>query len=120
LVVELVRTGPARRRGVGTMRSVPYRPDGGDIDLDASLDALVVPGRIDAEELRIRSWVRPGTALCLLGGRSGAVGGAPLASGAGGGPWWGPGRRGPAGGGPAPPRWWCPGARPPPGRPGWS
>src|SRR5262249_15322033 len=80
LVVELVRTGPARRRGVGTMRSVPYPPDRGDIDLDASLDALVEPGRIDAEELRIRSWVRPGTALCLLVDRSGSMGGAPLAT----------------------------------------
>lgn len=80
IVVELARTGPVRRRGIGTMRSVPYRPDGGDLDLDASLDALVVPGLVDADELRVRSWVRPGTALCLLVDRSGSMGGAPLAT----------------------------------------
>jgi Mg-chelatase subunit ChlD len=80
LVVELARTGPTRRRGVGNVRSVPYRPDGGDIDLDASLDALAVPGAVDPGQLRVRSWVKPGTALCLLVDRSGSMGGAPLAT----------------------------------------
>jgi Mg-chelatase subunit ChlD len=80
LVVDLARTGPARRRGVGKVRSLPYRPDGGDIDLDASLEALLGPGAVDAEQLRVRSWVKPGTALCLLVDRSGSMGGQPLAT----------------------------------------
>jgi len=80
LVVELARSGPARRRGVGKVRSLPYRPDGGDIDFDASLDALLGPGAVDTEQLRVRSWVKPGTALCLLVDRSGSMGGAPLAT----------------------------------------
>jgi hypothetical protein len=84
LVVELARSGPARRRGVGKVRSMPYRPDDGDIDLDASLDALAVGraggGAVDLDGLRVRSWVKPGTALCLLVDRSGSMGGGPLAT----------------------------------------
>ena len=37
-------------------------------------------GSIDAERLRVRGWVRPGTALCLLVDRSGSMGGKPLAT----------------------------------------
>jgi Mg-chelatase subunit ChlD len=65
------------------MRELPYQPDRGDIDVDASLDAIVegrASGSIDAERLRVRGWVRPGTALCLLVDRSGSMGGRPLAT----------------------------------------
>ncbi|HAP74878.1 MAG TPA: hypothetical protein DCR14_02205, partial [Acidimicrobiaceae bacterium] len=57
--------------------------DGGDLDLDASLDAIAdgrASGVIDAERLRMRGWVRPGTGLCLLVDRSGSMGGKPLAT----------------------------------------
>lgn len=65
------------------MRELPYRPDRGDLDVDASLDAIVegrAGGLIDVERLRVRGWVRPGTALCLLVDRSGSMGGKPLAT----------------------------------------
>ena len=61
---------------------MPYRPDGGDLDIDASMEAIVEGqvGTLDVERLRVRSWVKPGTALCLLVDRSGSMGGKPLAT----------------------------------------
>src|SRR5262249_2731503 len=62
----------------------PYRPEGGDLDVDASLDAIAESQRgaraVDAERLRVRGWSKPGTALCLLVDRSGSMGGRPLAT----------------------------------------
>ncbi len=83
LFIDIARRGPVRPRGVGTLREMPYRPDGGDLDIDASLEAIVEgrAGRsIDAERLRVRSWVKPATAMCLLVDRSGSMGGKPLAT----------------------------------------
>ena len=83
LFLDLARRGPSRPRGIGTMRELPYQPDRGDLDIDASLDAIVegrAGGWVDAERLRVRGWVRPGTALCLLVDRSGSMGGRPLAT----------------------------------------
>ena len=83
LFLDLARRGPSRPRGIGTMRELPYQPDRGDLDIDASLDAIVegrAGGWVDAERLRVRGWVRPGTALCLLVDRSGSMGGKPLAT----------------------------------------
>ena len=37
-------------------------------------------GAIDADRLRVRGWVQPATALCLLVDRSGSMGGKPLAT----------------------------------------
>ena len=60
--------GPPPRRSA---RSAPQRfhPEGGDLDLDASLEALAearASGRPpDVERLRLREWRRPATALCL-------------------------------------------------------
>ncbi len=72
------------RRGVGKLQTRPSRPDGGDIDIDARVDAVVMArgeGRaIDPEGLRIRSWTTPDTAICLMVDRSGSMGGAPLAT----------------------------------------
>lgn len=82
--VDMARSGPVRRRGVGTIVEQPYRIDGGDIDLDASTDAIVAAraasSAIDPAELRMRSWATPATALCLLVDRSGSMSGAPLAT----------------------------------------
>ncbi|MFM8530997.1 MAG: hypothetical protein ACKOD2_15255, partial [Ilumatobacteraceae bacterium] len=62
---DVSRRGPIRPRGVGKMATVPYRPDAGDLDLDASLSTIVesrASGQaVDVEQLRVRSWVRPGT-----------------------------------------------------------
>jgi Mg-chelatase subunit ChlD len=82
LFIDIARRGPVRPRGVGVLRELPYRPDGGDIDVDASLEAIIEGrgGHIDAERLRVRGWVRPSTALCLLVDRSGSMGGRPLAT----------------------------------------
>ena len=84
LFLDLARRGPSRRRGVGTIVEQPYRPDGGDLDLDASLDVIAeanaAGSAVDVDRLRIRSWTTPETALCLLVDRSGSMGGRPLAT----------------------------------------
>ncbi len=83
LMIDLGKSGPTRPRGVGKMTERPYRPDGGDLDIDASLDALtelrhgLAP---DPERLRVRGWTKPGTALCVMVDRSGSMGGQPLAT----------------------------------------
>lgn len=84
LFLDLARRGPVRPRGVGSLRELPYRPDAGDLDLDASLDAIVAARAtteaVDPEQLRVRGWVTPATAIALLVDRSGSMGGRPLAT----------------------------------------
>ncbi len=83
LMLELGNKGRARPRGIGKMVEQPYRADAGDIDIDASLDAITESRRgqaIDPERLRVRGWRKPGTAFCLLLDRSGSMGGQPLAT----------------------------------------
>ena len=84
LFLEVSRRGPMRPRGIGKLVEQPYRPDGGDLDLDASLEAIgeasASGSAIDPRRLRIRGWVKPGTALCLMVDRSGSMGGKPRAT----------------------------------------
>lgn len=83
LFLDVSRRGPVRPRGIGKMVSLPYRPDGGDLDIDASIEAIAAAngGRaIDPDGLRVRGWAKPGTALCLMVDRSGSMGGKPLAT----------------------------------------
>ena len=84
LFLDLAKRGPATPRGVGQIRTQRYRPDGGDLDVDASLDALVIAraegAAVDPDDLRVRSWSTPGTAICLLVDRSGSMTGRPLAT----------------------------------------
>jgi Mg-chelatase subunit ChlD len=82
IFIDVARRGPVRPRGIGILTEQPYRPDGGDLDLDASMEAILESrgGAIDPERLKVRGWVRPGTALCLLVDRSGSMGGKPLAT----------------------------------------
>lgn len=82
LFLDIARRGPVRPRGIGTLRDLPYRPDGGDLDVDASLEAIIEgrAGAIDVDRLRVRGWVKPATAMCLLVDRSGSMGGKPLAT----------------------------------------
>lgn len=84
IFVDVSRRGPTRPRGIGKLVEQRYRPDAGDLDLDASMDAIVDAGgrgrAVDPERLRVRGWVQPGTALCLLVDRSGSMGGKPLAT----------------------------------------
>jgi len=83
VAVRLGRTGPVRERGTGRLRRVPLVP-GGDLDVDASLEALLhaqAGGTLPAvEDLRSTVWGRSSVALCLLVDRSGSVGGERLAS----------------------------------------
>lgn len=82
LMLEVARSGTARRGGVGRMIEKPFSPAGGDIDVDASIDALGEARRgraVDPEGVRMRGWSRPDTAVCLVVDRSGSMGGRPLA-----------------------------------------
>ena len=84
LFLDLAKRGPASPGGVGRLRTQRYRPDGGDLDVDASLDALVaataVGAVVDPDDLRVRAWSTPATAICLLVDRSGSMTGRPLAT----------------------------------------
>lgn len=84
LFLDLTKHERPDGRGIGRMVTAPYRPGGGDIDLDASLEAVAdarAGGRlVDPEDLRIRTWARPSLAWCLLVDRSGSMHGQPLAT----------------------------------------
>lgn len=84
LVIDIARGGKAAGRGVGQWVSVPAGRSEGDLDIDASLDALHIsratkmPPAMD--ELRVLTWKRASTALCLLVDRSGSMRGSRLIS----------------------------------------
>ena len=88
LFLDVSKRGPVKPRGIGKIVSQPYSPDGGDLDIDSSLEAIALGGSaaggqrsaIDPEGLRVRGWSKPGTALCLMVDRSGSMGGKPLAT----------------------------------------
>ena len=84
LVLDVARRGPARPRGSGRIAAAPYQPDAGDLDIDASTEAIVearaARSAVDPERLRVRRWVQPRTAVCLLVDRSGSMSGKPLAT----------------------------------------
>jgi len=84
IVVDLARRGSVTRRGVGRIVRQRYRPGEGtgDLDLEVAPETLALARRVapDPDELRVRGWVRPGTALALVVDRSGSMGGAPLAA----------------------------------------
>ncbi len=84
LVVDFSRRGASRRRGVGKLRSVRYDEWAGDLDIDASLEPLLLArarGVAPAlDELRTSVWTRPAPAICLAVDRSGSMGGNRLAA----------------------------------------
>jgi Mg-chelatase subunit ChlD len=83
IVLDRVRTGPPKARGIGKLRSVPA-DRGGDLDLDASLPAVVDARALrrpaNLSDLTARTWSRPELALCLLVDASGSMGGERLAA----------------------------------------
>jgi Mg-chelatase subunit ChlD len=84
VVVDVARRGSARRRGIGRLARRPLQQHDGDLDLDASIESIAearaVGGVPPAADLRVRTWVRPDTALCLVVDRSGSMGGGRLAT----------------------------------------
>jgi Mg-chelatase subunit ChlD len=84
IMVELARRGRPVRRGIGRLARQRYRPDAGDLDLDASLDPIALAratsSAVDPDELVVAGWARPATALALVVDRSGSMGGRPLAT----------------------------------------
>lgn len=85
LAVDLVRVrGAAPRRAVGRLATRPWRGDGGDLDVEASLEAVVearaAQRAVDPHDLAVRTWARPTLAVALCVDRSGSMGGAPLAA----------------------------------------
>jgi len=84
VVVDVVRTGAPRRRGIGRLRHVPADRSHGELDLDRGVEALAVARAHgtapDLGELHAREWSRPDLALCLLVDRSGSMGGSRLAT----------------------------------------
>jgi Mg-chelatase subunit ChlD len=83
LFIDVSRRGMATRAGIGRIETMAFRPEF-DLDVDASLDALIDVdpnhGVIDVDRLRVRGWGKRSTALCLLVDRSGSMGGRPLAT----------------------------------------
>jgi Mg-chelatase subunit ChlD len=84
LFLDLARTQAPQVPGVGRVVTVPYRPDGGDLDVERSLEGIVAANAaqrlVEPDELAIRSWARPSTAWCLVIDRSGSMHGRPLAA----------------------------------------
>ena len=82
VVLDRTRTGRTVQRGIGRPRLVPAGR-GGDLDLDASFDAVVgarAEGRAPhLDDLLAREWGRPELALCLLVDDSGSMTGDRLA-----------------------------------------
>ena len=84
LVIGIARADASRRRGIGKMRSLPMDETGGDLDLDASIESLQLSSATGVaprpDELSVRTWARPETALCLVVDRSGSMTGDRLAA----------------------------------------
>jgi Mg-chelatase subunit ChlD len=84
IFVDLTASGSRRLRGTAQLASVAYRPGIGDIDVDASLDALVdarASGAVvDVDRLRVQAWTTPATTWCLLVDHSGSMAGRSLAT----------------------------------------
>ncbi len=84
IVLDIARADAARRRGTGRMKTMPMDETGGDLDLDSSIESIQLATAAgvppSAEELTVRTWARPDTALCLLVDRSGSMSGERLAA----------------------------------------
>ena len=76
------RVGPTRR-GVGRIASRKSHDFSGDLDIDASVDAIAghrATGVLEVEQLRHRVWTKNTHAISLVIDRSGSMGGEPLAT----------------------------------------
>jgi len=79
LMLDVARVGPTDSRGIGRLVSASADQADGDLDIDASLDALMQARgghhAIGADELRVRHWTKPTMAVSLLVDRSGSMSG---------------------------------------------
>ncbi|MDE0804226.1 MAG: hypothetical protein OSA99_13005, partial [Acidimicrobiales bacterium] len=84
IVLDIARADAARRRGIGRMKTMPMDETGGDLDLDSSIESIQLAAATgvapSVDELTVRTWARPDTALCLLVDRSGSMSGERLAA----------------------------------------
>lgn len=84
VVFGLSRQGPARARGVGRLRARSAAAASGDLDIEASLDAIALARAVAQapalDDLVVREWSQPDTALCVVIDASGSMGGARLAT----------------------------------------
>lgn len=84
LLLRFTATGRARGRGTGRPVTVPARADSADLDIEASMDAVVTARAArrspSVEDLTARRWSSPETAICLLIDRSGSMNGERLAA----------------------------------------
>ncbi len=83
LALALARSGPSSAAGVGRIATASADRYEGDLDLDASLEALVeasANGRPPGlDELRVQHWQQPETAISIAIDRSGSMVGPRLA-----------------------------------------
>jgi VWA domain containing CoxE-like protein len=84
LMLDVAQRGAAHRPGIGKLMRQPYQPDGGDIDFDASFEAIALARATrslpDTDDLRVTGWQKRTTAYSLLVDRSGSMTGQPLAT----------------------------------------
>jgi Mg-chelatase subunit ChlD len=84
LMLDLARVGPSDSRGIGRLVTASADRAAGDVDIDASLDALVNAragkAAIGVDELQVRHWTKPTMAVSLLVDRSGSMSGGRLAT----------------------------------------
>ena len=84
LVVDLARNGRVRRRGIGRIHTDKFCDNGSDLDIDACIEPLQLARAAGAtvalNDLKVRTWTRPATAICLVVDRSGSMGGDRLAA----------------------------------------
>lgn len=84
VAVDVARVGATARRSDGRQVRASGALDQGELDLDASLEAIhsskVSGTPLRPDELVVSSWQRPDTAVCLLVDRSGSMLGERLAT----------------------------------------
>ena len=84
VLVDVARAGIARRRGVGRLELQRASTTDGDVDVDASHEGIgaarAEQRRAGLDDLTVRSWRRPTTAVTLVVDRSGSMTGARLAA----------------------------------------
>ena len=84
VVIDVVRAGTPRRRGIGRLRHQRADRSDGELDLDRGLETVAIARAHQEapslEDLHAREWSKPSLALCLLIDRSGSMTGERLAA----------------------------------------